>query len=157
MSDIIPVSDLSKRYCCSSFTRACSLLDVVCDWVLFLYFFFVLKQDDSTLMYLCILLFMHKKGQVVEGLLLLNSGSNVQLRLGNFVKWKIWFILCKCRDIDEAMRDALHRFIEERGINESLFPFLQAWLYVKDHRNLMRWFKTVGSLVNDSKQGSSHA
>lgn len=61
------------------------------------------------------------------------------------------------QDIDEAMRDALHRFIEERGINESLFPFLQAWLYVKDHRNLMRWFKTVGSLVNDSKQGSSHA
>ncbi|KAK4337641.1 hypothetical protein RND71_042128 [Anisodus tanguticus] len=61
------------------------------------------------------------------------------------------------RDIDEKMRDALHSFIEERGINESLFPFLQAWLYVKDHRNLMRWFKTVGALVNDSKQGASHA
>lgn len=64
---------------------------------------------------------------------------------------------CKCRDIDEKMRDALHSFIEERGINESLFPFLQAWLYVKDHRNLMRWFKTIGSLVNDRKQGASHA
>uniref|UniRef100_M0ZKB8 Mitochondrial glycoprotein n=1 Tax=Solanum tuberosum TaxID=4113 RepID=M0ZKB8_SOLTU len=61
------------------------------------------------------------------------------------------------QDIDEKMRDALHSFIEERGINESLFPFLQAWLYVKDHRNLMRWFKTVGSLVNDRKQGASHA
>lgn len=61
------------------------------------------------------------------------------------------------QDVDEKMRDALHSFIEERGINESLFPFLQAWLYVKDHRNLMRWFKKVGALVNDSKQGSSHA
>lgn len=61
------------------------------------------------------------------------------------------------QDIDEKMRDALHSFIEERGINESLFPFLQAWLYVKDHRNLMRWFKTIGSLVNDRKQGASHA
>lgn len=61
------------------------------------------------------------------------------------------------QDIDEKIRDALHSFIGERGINESLFPFLQAWLYVKDHRNLMRWFKTVGVLVNDSKQGTSHA
>ena len=33
------------------------------------------------------------------------------------------------RDLDERMRDALHGYIEERGINESLFPFLQAWLY----------------------------
>ncbi|GFP96400.1 uncharacterized protein at2g39795 mitochondrial [Phtheirospermum japonicum] len=51
-------------------------------------------------------------------------------------------------DINEKVRDALHGYIEERGINESLFPFLQAWLYVKDHKNLMRWFKTVGSFVS---------
>ncbi|KAL8159684.1 hypothetical protein V2J09_001221 [Rumex salicifolius] len=44
-------------------------------------------------------------------------------------------------DIDQKMKDALHNFIEERGINETLFPFLQAWLYVKDHRFLLRWFK----------------
>ena len=55
------------------------------------------------------------------------------------------------------MRDALHGYIEERGINESLFPFLQAWLYVKDHRNLMRWFKSVGTFVTQAKEGASSA
>ncbi|KAF9595477.1 hypothetical protein IFM89_000395 [Coptis chinensis] len=50
-------------------------------------------------------------------------------------------------DLGEKARDALHLYIEERGVNEELFPFLQAWLYVKDHRNLMRWFKTVGSFI----------
>ncbi|CAN7069983.1 unnamed protein product [Brassica oleracea var. botrytis] len=43
------------------------------------------------------------------------------------------------------MRDVFHSFLEERGVNESLFPFLQAWIYVKDHRNLLRWFKSVGT------------
>ncbi|XP_022736723.1 mitochondrial acidic protein MAM33 isoform X2 [Durio zibethinus] len=52
-------------------------------------------------------------------------------------------------DLDENMRDALHSFIEERGVNESLFPFLQAWLYVKDHRNLLRWFKSVGTFITE--------
>lgn len=55
------------------------------------------------------------------------------------------------RDLDESMRDALHSYIEERGINESLFPFLQAWLYVKDHRNLMHWFKSVGTFIHENK------
>lgn len=57
-------------------------------------------------------------------------------------------------DIDEGMRDALHSYIEERGVNESLFPFLQAWLYVKDHRNLLRWFKSVGTFVNEKMSNS---
>lgn len=61
------------------------------------------------------------------------------------------------RDLSEKMRDALHGCIEERGINENLFPFLQAWLYVKDHRNLVRWFKSVGTFVNEAKEGPSHA
>ncbi|XP_010526127.1 PREDICTED: uncharacterized protein At2g39795, mitochondrial [Tarenaya hassleriana] len=52
-------------------------------------------------------------------------------------------------ELDEKMRDAFHGFLEERGVDESLFPFLQAWLYVKDHRNLLRWFKTVGTFVNE--------
>ncbi|KAL3838141.1 hypothetical protein ACJIZ3_022732 [Penstemon smallii] len=60
-------------------------------------------------------------------------------------------------DIDEKVRDALHGYIEERGITESLFPFLQAWLYVKDHRDLMRWFKTVGTFVNESNQEALQA
>ncbi|XP_052204489.1 uncharacterized protein At2g39795, mitochondrial-like isoform X3 [Diospyros lotus] len=56
------------------------------------------------------------------------------------------------QDLDEKMRDALHSYIEERGINESLFPFLQAWLYVKDHKNLMRWFKSVGTFIHEHKK-----
>lgn len=52
------------------------------------------------------------------------------------------------RDLDEKLRDAFHNYIEKRGVNERLFPFLQAWLYVKDHRRLMHWFKTVGTFIN---------
>ncbi|XP_077242992.1 mitochondrial glycoprotein family protein [Tasmannia lanceolata] len=55
------------------------------------------------------------------------------------------------QDLEEKMKDVLHGYIEERGVSESLFPFLQAWLYVKDHRNLMRWFKTVGTFINERK------
>ncbi|KDP22624.1 hypothetical protein JCGZ_02865 [Jatropha curcas] len=58
-------------------------------------------------------------------------------------------------ELDEKMRDALHSYIEERGVNESLFNFLQAWLYVKDHRNLMRWFKSVGMFINENKSTKS--
>ncbi|XP_050235299.1 uncharacterized protein At2g39795, mitochondrial [Mercurialis annua] len=54
-------------------------------------------------------------------------------------------------ELDERMRDALHNYIEERGVNESLFNFLQAWLYVKEHRSLMRWFKTAGTFINEKK------
>ncbi|KAF5193692.1 mitochondrial acidic protein MAM33-like [Thalictrum thalictroides] len=52
-------------------------------------------------------------------------------------------------DLDQNMKDVLHFYIEERGVDESLFTFLQAWLYVKDHRNLMGWFKTVGTFISD--------
>ncbi|WVY89296.1 hypothetical protein V8G54_034810 [Vigna mungo] len=54
-------------------------------------------------------------------------------------------------DLDDKMRDAFHIYIEERGVNESLFKFLQAWLYVKEHRNLMRWFKTMGLFIDGKK------
>ncbi|KAL6614423.1 hypothetical protein ACP70R_036693 [Stipagrostis hirtigluma subsp. patula] len=55
------------------------------------------------------------------------------------------------QELDEKVRDAFHLYIEARGINEKLFPFLQAWLYVKDHRNLARWFKSVGAFINKPK------
>ncbi|KAJ9159698.1 hypothetical protein P3X46_025179 [Hevea brasiliensis] len=58
-------------------------------------------------------------------------------------------------ELDEKMRDALHSYIEERGVNESLFNFLQAWLYVKEHRNVMRWFKTVGGFINENKSAKT--
>ena len=67
---------------------------------------------------------------------------------------KLHICLFTYRDLDEGMRDALHSYIEERGINENLFPFLQAWLYVKDNRNLMRWFRAVGTLIKERKQAS---
>lgn len=51
-------------------------------------------------------------------------------------------------NLDEETRDAFHDYIAERGINENLFPFLQAWLYVKEHRNLMHWFRTLGNFLN---------
>ncbi|XP_068485698.1 mitochondrial acidic protein MAM33 isoform X2 [Phaseolus vulgaris] len=54
-------------------------------------------------------------------------------------------------ELDDKMRDAFHTYIEERGVNESLFKFLQAWLYVKEHRNLMRWFKTMGLFIDGEK------
>ncbi|XP_042455929.1 uncharacterized protein At2g39795, mitochondrial-like isoform X2 [Zingiber officinale] len=55
------------------------------------------------------------------------------------------------QELDQKVRDAFHIFIETRGIDEKLFPFLQAWMYVKDHRNLIRWFKDVGSFINESE------
>ncbi|XP_030543475.1 mitochondrial acidic protein MAM33 [Rhodamnia argentea] len=58
-------------------------------------------------------------------------------------------------DLDEKVRDALHSYIEERGVNESLFPFLQAWLYVKDHRGLMRWFQSVGTFISKDKSAKN--
>ncbi|CAK7325163.1 unnamed protein product [Dovyalis caffra] len=54
-------------------------------------------------------------------------------------------------ELNERTRDAFHGFIEERGVDESLFNFLQAWLYVKEHRSIMRWFKTVGAYINENK------
>ncbi|KAJ6717437.1 MITOCHONDRIAL GLYCOPROTEIN FAMILY PROTEIN-LIKE [Salix purpurea] len=58
-------------------------------------------------------------------------------------------------ELDERMRDAFHGFIEERGVDEKLFNFLQAWLYVKEHRSLMRWFKTAGAYINENKPAKS--
>ncbi|KAI3962569.1 hypothetical protein MKW92_052528 [Papaver armeniacum] len=55
------------------------------------------------------------------------------------------------QELDQKMRNTLHGYIEERGINESLFCFLQSWLYVKDHRNGLKWFKAVGSFITKPK------
>ena len=56
------------------------------------------------------------------------------------------------QDLDDKMKNAIHGYLEERGINESLFSFLQAWLYVKDHRQLMEWFKSVGTFITEKKE-----
>ncbi|KAI3974469.1 hypothetical protein MKX01_017962 [Papaver californicum] len=54
-------------------------------------------------------------------------------------------------DLDQKMRNALHGYIEGCGINENLFCFLQSWLYVKDRRNGLKWFKAVGSFITKPK------
>ncbi|KAK1300245.1 hypothetical protein QJS10_CPB13g01467 [Acorus calamus] len=44
-----------------------------------------------------------------------------------------------CRALDVKLRNTFHRYIEERGVSDSLFQFLQqTWLSVKDHRRLMK-------------------
>ncbi|KAF4354058.1 hypothetical protein F8388_002458 [Cannabis sativa] len=78
---------------------------------------------------------------------LLTSDASVELYEPELERYK----LRMPKDIDERMRDAFHGYIEERGVNDSLFLFLQAWLYVKDHRNLMRWFKSVGTFITENK------
>lgn len=77
-----------------------------------------------------------------------------------FLRIFVWMSFASLnRNLDEETRDAFHNYIEERGINESLFPFLQAWLYVKDHRNLMRWFRSVGTVINgpEAAKGTDEA
>lgn len=77
----------------------------------------------------------------------------------NFIKLNIYICLLIFhhlgRHLDEATRDAFHNYIEERGIDENLFPFLQAWLYLKYHRNLMRYFRTVAKLINGSEMSKA--
>ncbi|XP_078430811.1 mitochondrial glycoprotein family protein [Wolffia australiana] len=58
------------------------------------------------------------------------------------------------QELDEKIRYGFHEFIEERGVNEALFPFLQAWLYVKDHRSIMHWFKSVGTFLSHHQPSS---
>lgn len=75
-------------------------------------------------------------------------GNTFLIFMRTWVTWDVWI----GRELDPKVRDAFHLYIEARGINESLFPFLQAWLYVKDHRKLMKWFKTVGTFISDRIQ-----
>ncbi|XP_071708133.1 uncharacterized protein [Rutidosis leptorrhynchoides] len=60
-------------------------------------------------------------------------------------------------DFDDKMGDAFFDYIEERGITASLFPFLHAWLYDKENRRLMHWFKSAGTCVKNSKSCSTFA
>lgn len=86
----------------------------------------------------------------------LNITSHSQL-IENLLYWQVSVSLCFDRELDEKMRDVFHGYLEERGVNESLFPFLQAWLYVKDHRNLLRWFKSVGTFVHENPSAENTA
>lgn len=54
-------------------------------------------------------------------------------------------------DLDPKMRNAFHNYIDERGVSESLFTFLQTWLYVKEHRKVMKWFTLVAAFIKTQK------
>ncbi|XP_064991128.1 uncharacterized protein LOC135628420 [Musa acuminata AAA Group] len=53
--------------------------------------------------------------------------------------------------LDQQLRDAFCIYLEERGVSKRLFPFLQSWLYLKDHHNIMNWFRKVSDFINDIK------
>lgn len=53
------------------------------------------------------------------------------------------------RDVVEKMQDVLHNYRVEQGIKKSLFLFLQAWLYVKEHQNVMWSFRLVDSFIKE--------
>lgn len=55
-------------------------------------------------------------------------------------------------DLDQRIKDALHNYIDERGVNEDLHKFLHAWLYVKEHDKLKLWFRTVGKFIGKQER-----
>lgn len=56
-----------------------------------------------------------------------------------------------CRALDQQLRDAFCIYLEDRGVSKRLFSFLQSWLYLKDHHNIMNWFRKVSDFINDIK------
>lgn len=53
------------------------------------------------------------------------------------------------QELHWRLRGAFHQYIETLGVNKSLFPFVQAWVYLKDYQNLMGWFKSVGTFIKE--------
>ncbi|WOK97850.1 hypothetical protein Cni_G06558 [Canna indica] len=54
-------------------------------------------------------------------------------------------------ELDQKLRDQFCLYLEERSVDERLFPFFQSWLYQKDHHNLMNWFSNISKFINDIK------
>ncbi|KAG6538559.1 uncharacterized protein LOC122012434 [Zingiber officinale] len=55
-------------------------------------------------------------------------------------------------ELDEKLRAQLSRYLEDRGVDDRLFPFVQDWLYLKNHHNLVNWFGKLGQFVNGKNQ-----
>eukprot|EP00252_Welwitschia_mirabilis_P015920 TRINITY_DN3531_c0_g1_i1.p1 TRINITY_DN3531_c0_g1~~TRINITY_DN3531_c0_g1_i1.p1 ORF type:complete len:234 (-),score=37.68 TRINITY_DN3531_c0_g1_i1:243-944(-) len=50
--------------------------------------------------------------------------------------------------LNQDLQLAFRKYLDDRGINEDLFRFLQAWLYAKEHRKIMQWLKTAGGFIS---------
>ncbi|XP_074577763.1 uncharacterized protein LOC141834212 [Curcuma longa] len=55
-------------------------------------------------------------------------------------------------ELDEKLRAQLSRYLEDRGVDDKLFPFVQTWLYLKSHHNLVNWFGKLSQFVNGENQ-----
>ncbi|RRT84725.1 hypothetical protein B296_00010992 [Ensete ventricosum] len=53
----------------------------------------------------------------------------------------------KFSDLDENLQKALHRYLEARGIKNSLFDVLHKYMSNKDERESLRWLKNMKGLI----------
>ncbi|KAJ8504272.1 hypothetical protein OPV22_005158 [Ensete ventricosum] len=53
----------------------------------------------------------------------------------------------KFSDLDENLQKALHRYLEARGIKNSLFDVLHKYMWNKDERESLRWLKNMKGLI----------
>lgn len=56
-------------------------------------------------------------------------------------------ILFFLRDLDDQLDDALHEFLEERGIDDELAAFVHKYVKNKDKTEFIRWMETVKSFI----------
>lgn len=57
------------------------------------------------------------------------------------------YLLCACRDLDENLQQALHGYLEARGIKSSLFDVLHKYMLNKDDREHLGWLKNIKGLI----------
>ncbi|URE00028.1 Mitochondrial glycoprotein [Musa troglodytarum] len=53
----------------------------------------------------------------------------------------------KFSDLDENLQEALHRYLEARGIKSSLFDVLHKYMMNKDEREYLGWLKNMKGLI----------
>ncbi|XP_020577891.1 uncharacterized protein At2g39795, mitochondrial-like [Phalaenopsis equestris] len=50
-------------------------------------------------------------------------------------------------DLDENLQKALHKYLEVRGINSSLYRFLYEYMINKDEREYLKWLKKLKEFI----------
>ncbi|KAK1306575.1 Uncharacterized protein QJS10_CPA10g00059 [Acorus calamus] len=53
----------------------------------------------------------------------------------------------KFSDLDEKLQDSLYRYLEERGVQSSLFEFLREYMTNKDEREYLHWLKNIKGFI----------
>lgn len=68
----------------------------------------------------------------------------------------IFFILtywhCCCRDLDFKLQDGLKKYLEARGIGETLTNFLIFHLHKKEHNQYVNWLQKLKGLVEEENE-----